>query len=108
MREDFWPQLQICSRIENNHLRRVHKNGVRLVHENSVKWEPVIFSDVARLLRSGQHLLTMRSGPKVTERIATVARSHPRGEWNWRNLLCYASDEFAPRINIVFVQHPPR
>ena len=47
MRENFRPQLQVCSRLEYGRLRRVHDNGIGFMHEQI---EATQSFDTARLL----------------------------------------------------------
>ena len=41
MRQNFWPQLQVCCCFEDHRLRRVHEDRVYFVHGMaSVRWKP--------------------------------------------------------------------
>jgi len=71
MRENFRPELQVCSRLEDRRLRRVHENGIGLMHEQI---ETAQRLNVARLLpntpSSSKIILMKEENRRMPRRLA--------------------------------------
>src|SRR5882757_525285 len=74
MRENFRPQLQVCSCLEDRRLRRVHDNGIGLIHEPI---ETAQSFNVARLLPNTASFLENHLGERGKSWHATsLGRAH--------------------------------